>query len=367
MSLPRVLGTFARLAAVLALLATATRAMGQSSRDGAQPNPGVSQSPLQSSPPALADRSELPGLSEYLTFLQEETRSHRELVESFYERLSWVLGGLFLLIGTIVIWATSRARREIREIAERLTKPYIRRILDEEERVVAEARKSTTDLLEGMRKTIETTSDALGVLKADVEIVKAAEHFRGRPELQDTAVLWVDDDPKNVDFPHKVLNNAGVYVERKGSTEGALNALSTDRFDVLVTNLEREGKETAGIELLERMHARQLTVPAVVFSRAWRLARHGHEVHALGARTAADYATLLRHIAEILGHRSRPVPAIPLHASRGGPITLQPPTSGYPEPAADRLPQQDGVLASASTPAAASPGDSQEGTGHERD
>lgn len=238
--------------------------------------------------------------AEYLKFLQDENKAHRDYVETYYNHLAWGLGIIFAALAGLLAWAPSRVRREVKDYCGELTKPHLNKILDEESRVIDAARRSVDELLGQMRSAVDEVKSRLASVTDQVELVKAAEYFRASGSLASKAVLWVDDDPKEVEFPHKVLANAGIFIERRSSTEGALEALSHDRFDVMVSNLEREGNDVAGLELIQRMKEAGIAVPTVIFSRPWRLKLHGPALLEAGARIAEDYGSLLKDIAAIL-------------------------------------------------------------------
>lgn len=91
-----------------------------------------------------------------------------------------------------------------------------------------------------------------------------------QPVKGEKSILWVDDYPSNNAFIIEKLESDGIRVRKELSTDAAMAALRSDRFDVLISDLGRieAGKENpfAGLELARAMSAESITVPMLVFS-----------------------------------------------------------------------------------------------------
>ena len=251
--------------------------------------------------PGLGNASGYPtgDLTAYLAFLRSETEAHREVINDFYA-LIWnlVIGFAFVSSG-LLLWAWNRARNEITGICRTIATERLAELVKaetEKMRLIREEAVKTAGEMEALKKDVRAGIDSL---MQEVEIVKAAEVFRNY-RLDGKAALWVDDDPKNIEFPHKVLNNAGLYIEQSSSTIEALNSLSHNGFSVVVTNIERGGDQRAGIDLVKEIRNRWPGQPVIVFSRLTRLLQHNDELKQLSASTAADYSELLRVLAGIV-------------------------------------------------------------------
>jgi len=82
--------------------------------------------------------------------------------------------------------------------------------------------------------------------------------------LEGARVLWVDDNPASVEHESQALSSFGVSSEFAESTEGALAALRRSRFDVVVSDIAREGIFDEGLRLPNLMADRS-DRPAIVF------------------------------------------------------------------------------------------------------
>jgi len=77
-------------------------------------------------------------------------------------------------------------------------------------------------------------------------------------------ILVADDDKTCRDSMQKVLECEGYFVECASDVDGALKALRTDRFDLVVCDYRMPGK--TGIDLLQEMRREQRNVPVLMIS-----------------------------------------------------------------------------------------------------
>ena len=73
----------------------------------------------------------------------------------------------------------------------------------------------------------------------------AAELLRG------AQVLWVDDHPINNLNERQILRSYGVFIDLARSTEEALDMLQAIRYDLIVSDMGRQGIKDEGLRLLE--------------------------------------------------------------------------------------------------------------------
>jgi DNA-binding response OmpR family regulator len=79
-------------------------------------------------------------------------------------------------------------------------------------------------------------------------------------------ILIVDDEPTLLNLQRRYLERQGYEVETSESAEEALTLFDTDprRFDIVITDLTLPGAN--GAELLERMRAKNPTLPGLIAS-----------------------------------------------------------------------------------------------------
>src|SRR5262245_44612089 len=78
------------------------------------------------------------------------------------------------------------------------------------------------------------------------------------------SILIVDDDETCRDSIQKVLEREGHRVQAAESVDSALEALSRNRFDLVVCDYRMSGK--TGIDLLVELRRRQASVPVLMIS-----------------------------------------------------------------------------------------------------
>jgi CheY-like chemotaxis protein len=113
-------------------------------------------------------------------------------------------------------------------------------------------------LIEASQKLDETPS------KTERSIV-AQRAKRIETILQDTAILWVDDNPGNNVPELSVLQSLGISVSQVRSSKEAFSQLSKKDFDVVVSDMDRDGKEKEGISFLSEMKKRKIDVKTIFY------------------------------------------------------------------------------------------------------
>jgi serine/threonine protein kinase len=84
------------------------------------------------------------------------------------------------------------------------------------------------------------------------------------PVLQAARVLWVDDDPLNVRPFCGILNSLGVAVDLVTSTSEALASTANTRYQLIISDIERDGIADEGLAFLRALHRRG-PHPKVIF------------------------------------------------------------------------------------------------------
>ena len=77
-------------------------------------------------------------------------------------------------------------------------------------------------------------------------------------------ILLVDDDARVRRVVERMLSPLGHPVVPVGSGEEALTALRRETYALVLTDVSMPGM--SGLELIEHMHAEQISIPVVVFS-----------------------------------------------------------------------------------------------------
>jgi hypothetical protein len=74
---------------------------------------------------------------------------------------------------------------------------------------------------------------------------------RSSEVLRGARILWVDDHPENNSDEAAILSAFGVSIQFATTTREALNLLSSEQFDVAISDSEREGRQDEGIRFLD--------------------------------------------------------------------------------------------------------------------
>jgi hypothetical protein len=76
--------------------------------------------------------------------------------------------------------------------------------------------------------------------------------------LSGMRVLWVDDNPADNGSELHLLNSLGIAVDQVNSTSEALSQLGSNKYDAVVSDIERKGEPDAGLRMVWEMWNRHL-------------------------------------------------------------------------------------------------------------
>lgn len=157
------------------------------------------------------------------------------------------------------------------------------------------AELSAEKFSESVSKLLSDLQERVGKLEsirvANSEISDPKQVSNGSGFVQHSRVLWVDDNPDNNALIIAGLGQDRFTFDLAGSTEEALQKLSSKEYDLVVTDMGRvESKNfnpAAGTDLLRELVKLPRRPKAAVFSSREGLQRFGEEARKLGA----DYLT----------------------------------------------------------------------------
>lgn len=105
-------------------------------------------------------------------------------------------------------------------------------------------------------------------------------------------VLWVDDRPNNNIFERQSLEAVGISFALATSTEDALDKVSQQRFDVIISDMGRPNDNRAGYTLLDKLRASNNQTPFVIYAGS-NAQEHKIEARKRGAIGSTNRATEL--------------------------------------------------------------------------
>jgi PAS domain S-box-containing protein len=119
--------------------------------------------------------------------------------------------------------------------------------------------------------TVQAFSEGIGKgttfvveLPANDAVTAQNEKARALPDLSKRKVLVVDDESNTLHFVATTLRQCGASVTTARSADEALVALGESDHDIVVTDIAMP--DTDGSELLEKIRARQLLLPAIALT-----------------------------------------------------------------------------------------------------
>lgn len=143
------------------------------------------------------------------------------------------------------------------ELWVRFRKGWVKRFKSE-----PQPRDVTSSSLEAMAETDSDLADGLKRLLSDRPILRRLQ--RVRDVVKGARVLWVDDHPEWNSWEISWLQAAGAHVQTVETTRSAM-ALIGSGFDLAISDIAREGKDTAGVDALPALHSAAPETPVVFY------------------------------------------------------------------------------------------------------
>src|SRR6516162_5950761 len=73
-----------------------------------------------------------------------------------------------------------------------------------------------------------------------------------KPVLEGARLLWVDDHPENISYEQRALSALGVNVDLALSTDGALESVRRQKYDLILSDIART-RQDSGLILLRKL------------------------------------------------------------------------------------------------------------------
>jgi CheY-like chemotaxis protein len=116
-----------------------------------------------------------------------------------------------------------------------------------------------------LREQLDTAAEQRGINLGVVarEQVLGRAH-RAAPMLRGARVLWVDDHPENNTYERQAMLALGAFVDIAKSSTEARSMMSQSRYDLLISDIDRDGVPDEGLRFLSQMHERN-SCPRTIF------------------------------------------------------------------------------------------------------
>jgi CheY-like chemotaxis protein len=149
-----------------------------------------------------------------------------------------------------------------------------------------------------------------GSFAADIDACVAAIPALAATPRRAARVLWIDDRPANNEYERKWLRPHGIVFDSVVSTEEALEQLVSETYDLVITDLGRQGSSdrssAAGAAFLEQPIVRAGGPPVIVYAGTWAVARRDELVRRGALDVMADRERLFATVLEVLGRDPPP-------------------------------------------------------------
>ena len=83
--------------------------------------------------------------------------------------------------------------------------------------------------------------------------------------LDGARILWIDDHPEGNLLERSLLTSLAAKVAVATSTDAAIALLRTQRFDLILSDIDRGGSDSAGTDALPQLHHAAPKVPVVFY------------------------------------------------------------------------------------------------------
>jgi CheY-like chemotaxis protein len=118
-------------------------------------------------------------------------------------------------------------------------------------------------------KAIEDIAQDPGIHERLEELLGKSSALR-RAQIVEKAIrgariLWVDDHPEGNVWEHDCLTMLGAQVKTVETTRSAVACLERESYDLVISDIHREGRATAGLDDLARLHAPAPGIPVVFY------------------------------------------------------------------------------------------------------
>jgi CheY-like chemotaxis protein len=105
--------------------------------------------------------------------------------------------------------------------------------------------------------------------KVIANAIKTAEQVTNDISLrtaQSKRILWVDDKPTNNQYEKEAFEALGLQVTDAVSTDAALALLQRQKYDLIISDMDRPEGARAGYDLLAKIKEQKITTPLIFYS-----------------------------------------------------------------------------------------------------
>lgn len=145
---------------------------------------------------------------------------------------------------------------------------------------------------------------------ADIDACVAAIPVLAATPRRAARVLWIDDKPANNEYERKQLRPRGIVFDNVVSTEEAVEQLTQETYDLVITDLGRlsssDRSSTAGGAFLEQPIVQHGGPPVIVYAGRWAVTKRDELMSRGALDVMSSREQLLATVLEVLGRSAEP-------------------------------------------------------------
>jgi CheY-like chemotaxis protein len=100
-----------------------------------------------------------------------------------------------------------------------------------------------------------------GTVKNQSQVARRAERLL--PVIKGARILLVNDNPEEMRYAVDIMRSLNMNIDISRSTDEALQALQRNSYDVMISDMKREGEEAAGQQLLRESLKKGIARPTI--------------------------------------------------------------------------------------------------------
>ena len=122
--------------------------------------------------------------------------------------------------------------------------------------------------VEKVKTNVEKTTEKRtpGDIDRIASSVVAQRAGRLAPLINGCRILWIDDNPSNNDLEIETLESLGVVVDTAVSSEEASRILGRRNYDLIISDILREGKSSEGVRFFNEIRGHIRDTPFIFFA-----------------------------------------------------------------------------------------------------
>lgn len=235
----------------------------------------------------------------YKEILVEESKAHRDFLETIYSKIVYLIGILGTLLVGLIYFVWGRTKREIRSQVDYNFQKKVDEIIKEQTELIEASYKRKLNNFTNYTKNLLIDLTSKAVIKAGDKPLRDIDY----ETLKGKRILWVDDKPDNNLQHREVFSSFGVqFVIAKTTGEAKKSLDSANSFDLIISNMGRQPNENEadnpreGLVFLKFLEDKNIKTPKIIYTKPANVENYSDEVNKLHASITQGYTGLFKEI-----------------------------------------------------------------------